>query len=135
MEFRDYYESHHRFLGEKYLSPHALKYIRRYPILVGDGAETPGFDVMMEVWFDNYYSMEAAMADMSTEAAQCEFARMRSSYSIAIEHKASLSMSASQIWMTTIEITAPTGDCGILCASGASGLEHYCPVASDRMSQ
>ena len=73
-EFRDYYESHHRFLGEKYLSPHALKYIRRYPILAGDGAETPGFDVMMEVWFDNYYSMEAAMADMGTEAAQRELA-------------------------------------------------------------
>jgi uncharacterized protein (TIGR02118 family) len=73
-EFRDYYESHHRFLGEKYLSPHALKYIRRYPILAGDGAETPGFDVMVEVWFDNYYSMEAAMADMSTEAAQHELA-------------------------------------------------------------
>lgn len=73
-EFRDYYESRHRFLGEKYLSPHALKYIRRYPILAGDGAETPGFDVMMEVWFDNYYSMEAAMADMSTEAAQRELA-------------------------------------------------------------
>ena len=73
-EFRDYYESHHRLLGEKYLSPHALKYIRRYPILAGDGAETPGFDVMMEVWFDNYYSMEAAMADMSTEAAQRELA-------------------------------------------------------------
>lgn len=73
-EFRDYYESHHRFLGEKYLSPHALKYIRRYPILAGDGAETTGFDVMMEVWFDNYYSMEAAMADMSTEAAQRELA-------------------------------------------------------------
>ena len=73
-EFRDYYESHHRFLGEKYLSPHALKYMRRYPILAGDGAETPGFDVMMEVWFDNYYSMEAAMADMSTEAAQRELA-------------------------------------------------------------
>jgi uncharacterized protein (TIGR02118 family) len=73
-EFRHYYESHHRFLGEKYLSPHALKYMRRYPILAGDGAETPGFDVMMEVWFDNYYSMEAAMADMSTEAAQRELA-------------------------------------------------------------
>jgi len=73
-EFGDYYESHHRFLGEKYLSPHALKYIRRYPILAGDGAETPCFDVMMEVWFDNYYSMEAAMADMSTEVAQRELA-------------------------------------------------------------
>ena len=37
--FRDYYELHHRLLGEKYLSPHALKYVRRYPILAGDGAE------------------------------------------------------------------------------------------------
>ena len=72
--FRDYYESHHRLLGEKYLIPHALKYVRRYPILAGDGADTPGFDVMMEVWFDNYYAMEAAMADMSSEPAQQELA-------------------------------------------------------------
>ena len=72
--FRDYYESHHRLLGEKYLSPHALKYVRRYPILAGDGAEAPEFDVMMEVWFENYYAMEAAMADMSTPHAQHELA-------------------------------------------------------------
>ena len=72
--FRDYYESHHRLLGEKYLSPHALKYVRRYPILAGDGAEAPEFDVMMEVWFENYYAMEAAMADMSTAHAQHELA-------------------------------------------------------------
>lgn len=72
--FRDYYELHHRLLGEKYLSPHALKYVRRYPILAGDGAEAPGFDVMMKVWFENYYAMEAAMADMSTAHAQHELA-------------------------------------------------------------
>jgi hypothetical protein len=54
-EFRAYCESHHRFLCEKYLSPPALKYIRRYPILALDGAETPVFDVIMEVWFDNCY--------------------------------------------------------------------------------
>lgn len=78
-EFRDYYEAHHRFLRKKYLSAHALKYalkyIRRYHILAGDGADTPGFDVMMEVWFDNYYSMEAAMADMSAATAQRELAK------------------------------------------------------------
>lgn len=56
------------------MSPLALKYIRRYPILAGDGAETPVFDVMMEVWFDNYYSMKAAMADISAETAQRELA-------------------------------------------------------------
>ena len=71
-EFRNYCDSHHRFLCEKYLSPLALKYIRRYPILAGDGAKTPVFDVMMEVWFDNYYSMEVAMADISAETAQRE---------------------------------------------------------------
>ena len=73
-EFGNYCDSHHRFLCEKYLSPLALKYIRRYPILARYGAKTSGFDVMMEVWFDNYYSMEAAMAHMSTEAAQYELA-------------------------------------------------------------
>ena len=73
-EFRNYCDSHHRFLCEKYLSRLALKYIWRYPNPAGDGAETPVFDVMMEVWFDNYYSIEAAMADISAETAQRELA-------------------------------------------------------------
>ena len=74
LEFRNYCDSRHRSLCEKYLSPSALKYIRRYPILAGDGAETPVFDAMMEVWFDNYYAMEVAMADISAETAQREHA-------------------------------------------------------------
>ena len=71
-EFRDYYENHHRKLGEKYLAPHALKYVRRYPILTGDDADAPEFDVMMEVWFETYHAMEAAMGEMTTDAAQAE---------------------------------------------------------------
>ena len=51
-----------------------LKYIRRYPILAGDGVEKPRSAVIMKARFDNYYSMEANMADMSTEAVQCELA-------------------------------------------------------------
>jgi len=70
--FRDYYETHHRKLGEKYLAPHALRYVRRYPILAGDGADDPEFDVMMEVWFDSYHAMEAAMVEMTADAAQAE---------------------------------------------------------------
>ena len=71
-EFRDYYENHHRQLGEKYLAPHALRYVRRYPILAGDGADDSEFDVMMEVWFENYHAMESAMGEMTTEIAQAE---------------------------------------------------------------
>ena len=70
--FRDYYETHHAKLGEKYLASHATKYVRRYPILAGDGAEDPEFDVMMEVLFKNYRAMESAMGDMTTDAAQAE---------------------------------------------------------------
>lgn len=29
-EFRNYYESHHRLLGEKYLAGYANRYLRRY---------------------------------------------------------------------------------------------------------
>ena len=28
--FRDYYETHHRLIGEKYLKPYATRYMRRY---------------------------------------------------------------------------------------------------------
>lgn len=72
--FRDYYESHHRKLGEKYLSPHAVKYVRRYPILTDDDPERPQFNVIMEVWFDDFRSMENAMSAMNTPTAQAELA-------------------------------------------------------------
>ena len=97
--FRDYYETHHSKLGEKYLASHATKYVRRYPILAGDGAEDPEFDVMMEVWFENYRAMEAAMGDMTTDAAQAElsadeerlFDRDRTQSFIVDEYESTLS--------------------------------------------
>ena len=52
--FRDYYETQHRLIGEKYLSGFATKYMRRYitplPDAEGHGPE-PDFDVLLEIWF------------------------------------------------------------------------------------
>ena len=49
--FRDYYENHHRLLGEKY-SVGVRRYVRRYLDPVGGEGELP-FDVVTEIWFDD----------------------------------------------------------------------------------
>jgi hypothetical protein len=49
--FRDYYENHHRLLGEKY-SVGVRRYVRRYLDPVGGEGELP-FDVVTELWFDD----------------------------------------------------------------------------------
>ncbi|TAK99289.1 MAG: EthD family reductase [Rhodospirillaceae bacterium] len=56
-QFKDYYESTHAKLGDKYLRATALKYQRRYlrPIShpVGDVETESDFDCVTEVWFEN----------------------------------------------------------------------------------
>jgi len=83
------YETRHRLLGEKYLRPHAVRYCRRYPKVAGSSQPAegssqfakdsqqrqrpgPDFDVMMEVWFEDEQSLQAAMAAMSTPEARVE---------------------------------------------------------------
>ena len=40
--FREYYETHHRLIGEKYLSGYATRYVRRYTVVdVESPIETP----------------------------------------------------------------------------------------------
>ena len=80
-DFRDYYESHHRVIGEKYLRDHAVKYMRRYltPFadpLSGNQAEQP-CDVVMEIWYRDRAAYDAAMAnfvrpDVAAEIAEDE---------------------------------------------------------------
>ena len=79
--FRDYYESHHRLIGEKYLRDHAVKYMRRYltPFadpLTGAAPEQP-CDVVMEIWYRDRAAFEAAVAtfvrpDVAAEIAADE---------------------------------------------------------------
>jgi len=68
-EFVDYYETHHRVIGEKILKPHASHYARRYlePFAnrLSGAAEEPEYDVIMEIWFPDQAALEAAMASIS----------------------------------------------------------------------
>jgi hypothetical protein len=67
-DFRAYYESHHRLIGEKYLSGRAIHYMRRYP---GKDANVD-FDVIMEIWYPDLAAYEAARAKLATPEAIAE---------------------------------------------------------------
>ncbi len=79
--FREYYETHHRVIGEKYLKHHAVKYLRRYltPFadpLTGNQADQP-CDVVMEIWYRDREAFDAAVAtfvqpDVAAEIADDE---------------------------------------------------------------
>tara|TARA_B100000900_G_scaffold299535_1_gene258102 strand:- start:61 stop:396 length:336 start_codon:yes stop_codon:yes gene_type:complete len=75
--FIEHYETHHRIIGEKYLSGFATKYQRRYMRSVGfreqDG-DAPPFDVLMEIWYPDQEALNGALAVLSTEEAQAEIA-------------------------------------------------------------
>lgn len=68
-EFIEYYESHHRVIGERVLKPHAARYVRRYldPVANPSGgkAEDSEYDVLLEVWYPDEASFEAAMKTIS----------------------------------------------------------------------
>lgn len=76
-EFKDYYESVHARIGEKYLAPHASRYFRRYlhpvpgPAASEDDPER-SYDVVMEIWFPDQAAFDAAFRDLRTAEAQAE---------------------------------------------------------------
>jgi len=73
--FIEHYEAHHRKIGEKYLIGFAVKYQRRYLQSAGfreqEGDEPP-FDVLMEIWYPDQDTLDAALAVLSTDEAQAE---------------------------------------------------------------
>ena len=65
-EFRAYYESTHRVIGEKYLKGHAERYVRRFldPFpdrYTGEDVE-PDFDVLLEIWYADREAYDATRA-------------------------------------------------------------------------
>ena len=73
--FIEHYETHHRKIGEKYLSGFAVKYQRRYLQSAGfrgHEALLPPFDVLMEIWYPDQDTLDAALAVLSTDEAQAE---------------------------------------------------------------
>ena len=57
-DFRQYYETYHRLIGEKYLRGYAAKYQRRY--LNPTDGQDPAFDVILEIWYPNSTTQQAA---------------------------------------------------------------------------
>ena len=73
--FIEHYETHHRKIGEKYLSGFAVKYQRRYlqsARLRGQEGATLPFDVLMEIWYPDQDTLNGALAVLSTDEAQAE---------------------------------------------------------------
>lgn len=62
-EFRRYYETSHRRIGEQVLGGYASRYVRRYLTPI-EGDEQP-FDVVMEIDFPDETTMHACFAAMS----------------------------------------------------------------------
>lgn len=62
--FRDYYETHHRKIGEKVLT-RAHRYMRRYVTPLVDGQPEAEFDVITEAWFANRADYERQMAEIN----------------------------------------------------------------------
>ena len=74
-EFKAYYESHHKMIGERVLKGYATKYLRRYLEPLGAGQSGAfAFDVMTEMWFPNEAVQRACMQHLSEPAIQEEIA-------------------------------------------------------------
>ena len=74
-EFKSYYESHHRLIGEKYLSDYAVRYFRRYVTPLTSPEEEIGasdFDVLLEIWFDDEASFQACNLKLNEAAVAQE---------------------------------------------------------------
>lgn len=76
-DFMDYYENHHRKIGEKVL-PDGVYYVRRFlhgvPNPVTGEATELEFDCLTEMWFESQEAFEAAMAALSEPTVAAEIA-------------------------------------------------------------
>jgi hypothetical protein len=74
-EFKAYYETSHRMLGERVL-PTAERYVRRYltPYSPDPGAlaDEQEFDVITEIWFKDRATFETAIAGLGEPATAQE---------------------------------------------------------------
>ena len=63
-DFRAYYESTHRLIGEKVLGGHACRYVRRFTDPADGVARPEDPDVVMEIWFPDRARYDACFAEI-----------------------------------------------------------------------
>ncbi|CCA92243.1 MULTISPECIES: EthD domain-containing protein [unclassified Novosphingobium] len=63
-DFRDYYETSHRHIGEKVLSGYATRYVRRFLTPTDGVDQTCDADVVMEIDFPDEATRDACFAAM-----------------------------------------------------------------------
>ena len=68
--FREYYETKHRVIGEKYLTGYADKYQRRF-LNPTDGQDSV-FDVILEIWYPDEATYKACSAVLAAPEARAE---------------------------------------------------------------
>jgi len=79
-QFIEAYESAtdgHRLLGERYLRPHACRYVRRFlePVATpAHAAAADDYDVLMEIWFPDRTSFDTTMATLANPDIAAEIA-------------------------------------------------------------
>ena len=75
-EFRAYYESRHRLIGEKYLKGNAVKYQRRFLTPAGraDAPIDAEYDVLLEIWYADREAYRRTMTVLTAPDAAKEIA-------------------------------------------------------------
>jgi len=77
-EFREYYETYHRVIGEKYLRNYASRYVRRYIYGFADPitglAPDQEYDVVMEIWYHDEAAFVACNAQFADPKVMQEIA-------------------------------------------------------------
>ena len=67
-DFRAYYESNHKLIGEEVLAPYATRYVRRFIAPMDGVDEEHDYDVVMEMDFPGEAEMEAFFAHIAEPA-------------------------------------------------------------------
>ncbi|MCR9278777.1 MAG: EthD domain-containing protein [Pseudomonadaceae bacterium] len=71
--FREYYETRHRLIGEKYLAGGACRYMRRY-LSSTDPLSDVLYDCILEVWYPDETAMQNTSARLALPAIAAEIA-------------------------------------------------------------
>lgn len=67
-DFITYYEEHHRRIGERVLTGHATRYVRRYLHPLDDAEQPCDADVVMEIDFPDIATRDACFAALADPA-------------------------------------------------------------------